>query len=945
MALPSVRVLLGGTAFQALVDTGCTQTIVARKLVGHVAPCLKGVLAVNGEVVKCGVSSVVLTICGKELHVQCLVLDSLLTHFDIVLGMDIIEKLGGVSVAQGKAEFGLAAVAEVANMDDKVRNVQLREKETVATKVSDLECNVRNCRILELDDTDFSAWFDGQKWTVRWKWAGEVPVLHNRVACYNIAADVQDDFDLEVKSWITEGILQLVPDGELVESLIPMMAVKQINKGKVRPVLDFRQLNRYVSSHPGASDVCDETLRKWRRVGDNIALLDLRKAYLQLHVDQTLWKHQVVEYQGNCYYLTRLGFGLNSAPKIMSLILAKVLSLDEQISVATDNYIDDILVNEDVVSTHTVTEHLDCYGLQTKPPEPICGAKVLGLHVEKKNGQLIWMRANKIPEIGGVVTRRELFSICGLLIGHYPVAGWLRVACGFIKRHSEGIRWEDNIGKRSRLLLLELAQSMGKEDPVGGSWPVTSFDGRLWCDASALSLGCALEVDGAIVEDGSWLRKKNDGAHINMAELDSVLRGLNLAVKWKMQKIELMTDSATVYGWLTSVFLESHKIKTKGMNEMLIKRRLSVVKEICDEYGLQVTVRWVESARNKSDVLTRVPRSWLEAVRVEEHSEEVCLVSVAHKVHALHHLGIDRTLYLARLEVPNISRKEVAEVVGSCQKCASIDPAPVLWEKGRLTAERTWDRVAVDVTHYNGRLYLTAVDCGPSRFAVWRQIRTEDAESISIEIEQTFREQGPPVELLMDNGAAFRSQKFRNLLRKWQVKAVYRCAYRPSGNGIVERNHRTIKRMASRTNSDPLDMVFYYNATPKDGTDAESVPSTQRYRNGWRIPKVMVVESETEGGGGSGGSGYGVGDAVFVKPRDSRCTSRWSMGTVTRENTSTNVEVDGMPRHVADIRPVPEEVEETEEDLEGDAGTIVNERRSQRERKPPDRFGNNIYDN
>ena len=84
---------------------------------------------------------------------------------------------------------------------------------------------------------------------------------------------------------------------------------------------------------------------------------------------------------------------------------------------------------------------------------------------------------------------------------------------------------------------------------------------------------------------------------------------------------------------------------------------------------------------------------------------------------------------------------------------------------------------------------------------------------------EIFRERGPPNELLYDNGKCFRSDKLQHLCSTWNVVVRYRCAYRPSGNGIVERNHRTIKRMAARTKGDVLDMVFYYNITPKNGTD------------------------------------------------------------------------------------------------------------------------------
>ena len=40
--------------------------------------------------------------------------------------------------------------------------------------------------------------------------------------------------------------------------------------------------------------------------------------------------------------------------------------------------------------------------------------------------------------------------------------------------------------------------------------------------------GCRLEVDGSIVEDASWLRKKSDYSHIIVAELEAVAQGVNL---------------------------------------------------------------------------------------------------------------------------------------------------------------------------------------------------------------------------------------------------------------------------------------------------------------------------------------------------------------------------------------------------------------------------------
>ena len=92
-----------------------------------------------------------------------------------------------------------------------------------------------------------------------------------------------------------------------------------------------------------------------------------------------------------------------------------------------------------------------------------------------------------------------------------------------------------------------------------------------------------LEIGGIIVEDAAWLRKPLDVGHINVAELDAVLKGVNLALKWGFKDISIMTDSATVLSWLCSVLQGDFRAKVSGMSGMLVKRRLSIVKELVNE--------------------------------------------------------------------------------------------------------------------------------------------------------------------------------------------------------------------------------------------------------------------------------------------------------------------------------------------------------------------------
>jgi len=131
------------------------------------------------------------------------------------------------------------------------------------------------------------------------------------------------------------------------------------------------------------------------------------------------------------------------------------------------------------------------------------------------------------------------------------------------------------------------------------------------------------------------------------------------------------------------------------------------------------------------------------------------------------------------------------------------------------------------------------------------------------------------------------------------VQLLFRCAHRPSGNGIVERNHRTVKRMAARSGKDVLDMVYWYNMAPKDGTKADSVPSRMTYCYDWKPPSVCLPDPQES-------DALPRGREVFVKPSAAaRCTTEWQRGRVTGPTRGVAVEVDGVPRHVADVRPVP----------------------------------------
>lgn len=49
-----------------------------------------------------------------------------------------------------------------------------------------------------------------------------------------------------------------------IDGVIPLMAISQPTKDKVRLVMDYRELNQYVLSYPGKdAAVCEDALWMW----------------------------------------------------------------------------------------------------------------------------------------------------------------------------------------------------------------------------------------------------------------------------------------------------------------------------------------------------------------------------------------------------------------------------------------------------------------------------------------------------------------------------------------------------------------------------------------------------------------------------------------------------------------------------------------------------------
>ena len=265
-ALPIIEVLVGERAVWALIDTGCTAKMVRSSLVGERVG-ESWMSAFDGRKARCGGERPVnLEVGGTPVEVNAVAIERLIGDLDVVLGMDVIEQLGGVMVRNDGVDFGVGQCLMARN--EGYRAVTEREGPGGPQRVQDPARTLHGddseaeeaAEICTIEDKDFGAKFDGEAWTVTYLFKEDQdPILANKVSCCerDLSGRKKEEFEREVDHWVEEGIL--MPWGQSVE---------QQTKGKVRTVLDFRELNESMECHTGdnVADICGDVLRELRQM-------------------------------------------------------------------------------------------------------------------------------------------------------------------------------------------------------------------------------------------------------------------------------------------------------------------------------------------------------------------------------------------------------------------------------------------------------------------------------------------------------------------------------------------------------------------------------------------------------------------------------------------------------------------------------------------------------
>ncbi|KAG1698827.1 hypothetical protein GQR58_005653 [Nymphon striatum] len=270
--MPVVPARLNGRCFSCLVDTGSERTIISSRVVEGMAGRLKPgrpLLTADGSISRKGRDCrVVIALEGHCFGIPVLVMPELGNlGVDCLLGGDVIDHMGGVTVRRDPhlkyvVSWGNPRPTSCCGMSSD-GHVQAALASGVAGK--SVSRSQRAPAPLRIDDSDFVADFADGRWVVSWRWSRELPkTLQTRIGEYKCtqAPHVRERYNAEIQRWISKGWLKEWRGP--IEGIIPLLAVFQPSKDKVRPVMDYRELNDFVECHTGdVIAVCGEKIREW----------------------------------------------------------------------------------------------------------------------------------------------------------------------------------------------------------------------------------------------------------------------------------------------------------------------------------------------------------------------------------------------------------------------------------------------------------------------------------------------------------------------------------------------------------------------------------------------------------------------------------------------------------------------------------------------------------
>ena len=269
-----------------------------------------------------------------------------------------------------------------------------------------------------------------------------------------------------------------------------------------------------------------------------------------------------------------------------------VLKQDELMMNATSAHVDNIYVNEDILPADEIKNKLESFCLTSKDPMRLKDG-TWGL------GRALYT-AIEVRESSSW-TSLHWHSILHLwLVGTFSCLWVAPHSNRMMKRQASMVTngWNNTVKDAPcKQLIVKVLTRVCQDDPVRG---ILCLAGEVnaWVDASSFAMGLVLESHSAILE-GVYCSVRL--VISNMVELDATLKGLTIMLQWRAKVVHLYTELLCMYHRLTDTLMSKAWVRIITASKMLACRRLSILQQLIEEYGLVFDVNLTTSLKNLAE--------------------------------------------------------------------------------------------------------------------------------------------------------------------------------------------------------------------------------------------------------------------------------------------------------------------------------------------------------
>ena len=377
--------------------------------------------------------------------------------------------------------------------------------------------------------------------------------------------------DDEIRKMLSKGAIEFSNFEE--DQFISNIFLVAKKGGKVRPVINLKELNKFVSYYHFKQENLDMVLKSVSELSF-FTSVDLCEAYWSVPIHEDDKKYLKFVWKGQLFAFTALPFGLSSAPRVFTKILKPVFSYIRSLGISSFYYIDDSLVQDQSYShckenTKVLVEVLESLGFEVNKDksvmEPAQSVEYLGYIINSVDYK-VYLPDEKIEKIRSCsekVLSSEFVKIrlVARLVGLYSSASCAVLQAPLFYRYldkdkNEALQVSQGdfdqtmvLSERSRSEIVWWLQNVSAVN--GKSINVSSPDLYLRTDASNVGWGAVLDCCDST--QGRWLVEESR-LHINVLELRAIKFGLfSLCGTCHSVHICIRSDNVSAVSYINSI--------------------------------------------------------------------------------------------------------------------------------------------------------------------------------------------------------------------------------------------------------------------------------------------------------------------------------------------------------------------------------------------------------